>query len=729
MILERDQATTSIWAALAALTLGVTSIFGQESETKPLSWALATQQISQNPAQTIQAPTWIQCQQVATLNKNALPAKAQFTPKGSLIILEKIPVPQANQPPKGRLSFLDWNPRTTQFDISPRQLEKTESILDFAADNTHLFLVTPGKIITQSLEDNQPKETTLLEYTHSNGKTLGGVGLQAFADGWLFFTMPEGIGTMKASNQKEFQLQGCGGLYRIRKDGSRLETFCTGIASPLDGYFQDSKGHQFLADTQPGKVMGFYSVHQGADFGFRTRDFLAKFAMNDPAQFAEGLPGKLSPSYLAREIQPFSIFHYQGNGFPPEIQDYCFLAEPLEKRLTATRVRKTNSAVFLDKPLPFLECKPNLEPIQMVQGPDGSIYALCNPAASGVNREGALLRLSFKGETAAPKGLNSLEEASKAAKSELSDLVKTLEQFPEEQNIHMANWFARHLPGKKEDLCKLALDEEKKPSIRAAVFTALASHWDVEIQKTAISLLESGENILIVLATRSLGDFGNPRDSTCFNALLRHLGSDNNPLRREIILAIGKINAEGTADSLVNGVLFYDGNDPLVMDAFTRSLEFTGNDGLDRLNSVGDSGVKKDLRKALDVLGAMRDESAVPAIETWLKNVNLTSGDRAELIRSLRFHSMSNEKPFLALFESVIRSKPAKAEEKIAVLESLRGLKEIQSDGIRNWVEECLKDDSAETRKAAADTVRTKKMKNLKGPVSYKALRSCPYLG
>ncbi|MFZ9792896.1 MAG: hypothetical protein ACO3F3_11215, partial [Gemmataceae bacterium] len=79
---------------------------------------------------------------------------------------------------------------------------------------------------------------------------------------------------------------------------------------------------------------------------------------------------------------------------------------------------------------------------------------------------------------------------------------------------------------------------------------------------------------------------------------------------------------------------------------------------------------------------------------------------------------MVNSKDYSGVFVKIIKGNPGSASEKIAVLESLRGLSEIIDPIILQWVEDRLRESNDDVKKAAADTVRIKKLKSLKGPAT-----------
>ena len=99
---------------------------------------------------------------------------------------------------------------------------------------------------------------------------------------------------------------------------------------------------------------------------------------------------------------------------------------------------------------------------------------------------------------------------------------------------------------------------------------------------------------------------------------------------------MGKNNAPGSAESLVNSILFYEGSDIRMLEVFARALELTGKNGIERILAVGDTGVKKDIRKVLEVQTMMRTIPALEGTLAWLENQNISDSEIVDLLKSLK---------------------------------------------------------------------------------------------
>ena len=698
--------------------LGLVTLLGlnhfsvaQEPDAKPLNWTLKPFDSSAKELKGFQCPEWLRIELVANLNFKT--EKFQFGIDGSLYVLG------TNNPEKtggSQLHVYQW--KNNAFIPANKTFEAGEPILDFALDAKSVFIATGTRLLKIST-DLQGEQNVILNI--KSQEILKSAKLNVATDGWVFLSLPPNNLELITTAKTIISSRGSGAIVRISKEGKNAELYCTGLGVPTNGTFQDSSGNWFFANETPPFTKSkngalFYIRQTGADYGFRTPDFLANYGLENPERYSEGLIGRLNPLCKLPEVGRFnSIYHHPSGHFPAELDDYWFATEQKSSKIIASKLIKTSAGMVFGKPNIIMDL-PEQSPTHFSVGPDGTPYLLV--ASANGNGESLLLRCSFRQANEDNIASKSMEKYLNQASMDFDNVLKSTSEMAESQVDFIAGLFSKFTKEHKPRLLKEAVNSDQRTFIRLAAFEALVEFWDNEVQSAALELLESGENILCIQAAKALGDHAPRKSEATFNALLKHLGSENITLRKEVILATGKINAPGSADSLINGVLFYDGADPMVVDSFARALEFAGNDGLERLTSVGDSGVKKDLRKAIDTLCMMKTLEVAVVIPDWLKNVNLSPDDKTDLIRSLRIHSMVNSKDYSGVFVKIIKGNPGSASEKIAVLESLRGLSEIIDPIILQWVEDRLRESNDDVKKAAADTVRIKKLKSLKGPAT-----------
>jgi hypothetical protein len=115
---------------------------------------------------------------------------------------------------------------------------------------------------------------------------------------------------------------------------------------------------------------------------------------------------------------------------------------------------------------------------------------------------------------------------------------------------------------------------------------------------------------------------------------LHHLADPEPAVRRAVALAMGRVAAPGTEDSLTNALSFFEGEDVFLYDGLLRALERLGKPGIDKLLSMAQSGVDKDRDKVLVAFLALRTRPAAEAIPTLLAYPHLSVSQRANLVRS-----------------------------------------------------------------------------------------------
>src|SRR5262249_14012934 len=116
--------------------------------------------------------------------------------------------------------------------------------------------------------------------------------------------------------------------------------------------------------------------------------------------------------------------------------------------------------------------------------------------------------------------------------------------------------------------------------------------------------------------------------------LVKRLTTATPAAKRAIILAIGRIGAEGAEDALVNVFRLDDGRDLYLSDAVVRALERLGQPGGRRLCDLAESGVDNDRDSVVDGFRTLRTGAGVSSLPELVNNPHLKPVQRAELIKS-----------------------------------------------------------------------------------------------
>src|SRR5262249_59578739 len=107
-------------------------------------------------------------------------------------------------------------------------------------------------------------------------------------------------------------------------------------------------------------------------------------------------------------------------------------------------------------------------------------------------------------------------------------------------------------------------------------------------------------------------------DKAAHDGLLAALGDDDAAVRRAVALAMSRVNAPGAPDALANALAADDGKDAHLRDGLVRAVENLGAAGVERLMSLVESGVQKDLDRALETFAALRTRPGAAALPALL---------------------------------------------------------------------------------------------------------------
>src|SRR5581483_9552308 len=146
-------------------------------------------------------------------------------------------------------------------------------------------------------------------------------------------------------------------------------------------------------------------------------------------------------------------------------------------------------------------------------------------------------------------------------------------------------------------LLQLLKNAEKPQAARVTALGALQSCWNADVQEVFLFLLQNGDADLRRLAADGLGLNAKKGDDGVHDALLHALNDDDLAVRRAVALAMGHVAAPGAADALVNTLAFDESKDIYLRDGLVRAIESLGKPGIERLVSLANSGVEKDLHR------------------------------------------------------------------------------------------------------------------------------------
>lgn len=540
-------------------------------------------------------------------------------------------------------------------------------------------------------------------------------------DGWLYFHFPPGDSLIEGSDGKKIQVLRTGGIARCKPDGTKLELYSTGIRQAQGNISFDQHGNLFSVDQQissGAKPTGSRLLHlaEGFDFGWHLAhqspccdpDFLRILVEGDDAPYS---------SINFSKVHATSSHAYTDNKLPEKFKNLFLIADKVSNEILGVFPAKDKSTFLSSEYFPFLTSSdPMFFPSQITQGPDGAIYIVdqgCPQGDEGSGSGGRILRIRWQGTANDPEiPLRNLDSIITLNDKTVPDLIALIDS--EEDCVRIATRNALIRKGKEtfDSLAKFIKDADKASGPKLRALEALGHFWDKDVQVICENIVSGGDPDLQLLAAQYLGRFASPGGDSIFNVLLKHLGSDTPEFRNAITIAMGKNNAPGAAESLVNSVLFYEGTDIRMLEVFARALELTGKNGLERILAVGDTGVKKEIRKILEIQNMMRTTTALDGVIAWLNNQNISDLETVDLLKSLKHQKLIPESILsqLALYYS--KQPNMEAPVKIALLESLSCFPNASFKEWEKMLDACLEDSEIKTKTACINMIKNTNLKS-----------------
>lgn len=231
----------------------------------------------------------------------------------------------------------------------------------------------------------------------------------------------------------------------------------------------------------------------------------------------------------------------------------------------------------------------------------------------------------------------------------------------------------------RKALLQLLADDEKPLTARIAALDVLQSFWNKDVSKAFIGLLTHPKHELRRLAAEGLGRNTKKGDQQVTQELVLVLNERDPEVLCALVLAIGRIGAEGAADSLVNVLLTDKSKNSRLRAGIIRAIESLGKPGIDALMNLSNSGQPRDLDLVVETFLVLRTRPAAAALPTLLKNYHLDTDQRAKLLRSYRNYMLdppvSLEPVVVHLNEAVEKTKKITTAKELQQAEALRAVK------------------------------------------------------
>ncbi len=484
-----------------------------------------------------------------------------------------------------------------------------------------------------------------------------------------------------------------GAIFRCLPDGSKMETYSIGYRNPYRDVAYDDRYNLFHTDNDQedgSKFTGCRIMHiaEESDYGWRLRQG-ARCCRPDfgRVSVAGERPGTLAPLIKTGRGSPAGLLIYNDTQLPQHYRGLAYYPDVFRKLVRAYTLAPNGSTFAIPNEFEFLKSEdPLFRPCQMVTGPDGAIY-VCDWRTDsggagklwgdGIN--GRLYRMTWAGtpdQQAIPlRGLDTWAKSAsyQATMEVVAQALKspdaTTRQYAQKEMLRRAAKSPEAVRGH----FRAGLAVGSTIQTRLLCIGGLQQLWDADVQKTFVELLGDKDGDVRRLAAEGLGHNAKPKDGAVHAELAKLLADDSPAVRRVVTLAIGRIGADGAADTLLNAWKEDHGKDAFLTDAYIRGMERVGKPAIQALMAFATSGKQNDLERVAGAFAAMRTPPAVESLPELLRDPHLPVPQRIALILSYRNYQFEPPISVAPLAAYLMTQPSAPAALKAAGLEVLAG--------------------------------------------------------
>ena len=337
--------------------------------------------------------------------------------------------------------------------------------------------------------------------------------------------------------------------------------------------------------------------------------------------------------------KPLSGALLLGDRFPPIIQGWWLTAHPDRSALVAYRMVREGAGLAMADGIDLLLAdRGDMALAQVAEGPDGAIYALdvrLAPGKAGTRAGARILKLTWAGLDDAPAlPPHPVDRFAGFSKAKVETLLGALRGEDVPARFVATEALAPRVGEAREALLGLMADAEAPNDGRLAALRLLAPGWKPEWTPVVTDLLEQPGEDLRATAADVLAARARRNDPVCAGVLLKTLGDGDARVRMAVAAALARLEIDGGSDALVNALTLEEIGLPAVRDAFVRGLAAFGAQGMDRLLSAAESGVRRQAERAVAVAAECANNALVESLPRWLENPNLATGQRAALLEA-----------------------------------------------------------------------------------------------
>ena len=541
-------------------------------------------------------------------------------------------------------------------------------------------------------------------------------GLTIGLDGKLYITSGDDDNFVEGSDGSRATVLRTGAIFRCNPDGSQMETFSLGYRNPYRDIATDDKFNFFHADNDNedgSKFTGCRLMHvaEDADYGWRLRTG-ARCCQPDMTRGAVAgeLPGKLPPMLKTGRGAPAGVLIYNDTRLPEHYRGLMYYPDVFRKNVRAYKLREAGSTFEIPYEFEFLKSDdPLFRPCQMVTGPDGAIY-VCDwrtdsggaGRLSGDGKNGRIYRMKWVGTAEHPAiPLRGLDSWAKVVALPTAELAAKLDAPDMTDRVEARKELVRRGVTGRDKVLKRFISGKYADAGRLSALGVLQANWSSDVADLFRLLLNDASPDVRRLAVEAIARHAKAKDPREFEALAKLVTDDHPAVRRAAMIGLGRLQADGTADLLVNAWRADDGKDAFLSDSITRGLERLGKPGMDALLAVARSGNKADLDRAAAAFLTFRTEAAVKALPEMLTDAHLPPAERAALLRSYANYQFDPPLPMAAVATFLTARPNESPAVKIAGVEVLAGTGSLDTPQAVAFVLAQLDAADAETRESA----------------------------
>ena len=241
-------------------------------------------------------------------------------------------------------------------------------------------------------------------------------GLTLGPDGWLYITTGDSDAHARGSDGSTATVLRCGGVFRCKPDGSKLETYAMGMRNPFGNVAFDDEFHIFHTDNDNEGSAGFTGcrllhVVEAGDYGWRLREGARCCQPDvDRATWNGGRPGRLGSIAETGRGAPSGLCVLNSAAFPPSTRNLLIYPDVFRKLVRAYKLRPAGATFTVEKEFNLLASDdPLFRPDDAEIGPDGALYILDwrtdsggAGQLSGNGKTGRIYRVTWVGTAAEP---------------------------------------------------------------------------------------------------------------------------------------------------------------------------------------------------------------------------------------------------------------------------------------------------------------------------------------